>query len=394
MSEISKHRLSFEDYATWLGYAGYASGSVIIPMVLVCMSGELGMDYASGGALHLIRSGVMVVSMMLVGRVAGFFGKTRTLGSAMILISAGLLLCSFASGYWLLAGAIVLIGLGNGFFESLATGFIQDLHAENNPGRYINITHSFWPLGILITVMGAGFFLENGGQWRKLLMIAAAFLVIPALLYLLCLRHKTAAGYYPRAGLSAAPLKNPRFLLFLLALFLAGGSEHCFNFWLPSLIENELDGNGILCGAGVAFFAAGMFIGRFFSGVLVRSKPVILIFSCAVFCAVVSLVIPHIDSQWGLLTILPLLGIATGPLWPNLQYCCVSLLREYDSTTLYILMPLFGIPGCGFLTWLLGLISEYTGLRNGFYIVFGCNLLIAVLIMILTNMQKCKEKTV
>ena len=128
MSENFKLRLSRWDYATYLGYAGYASGSVIIPMVLVAMSGELGMDYAAGGALHLIRSAVMVVSMLLSGWVAGMAGKPRTLGSAMLLIAAGLLVCSFVSGYLPLAGAIVLIGLGNGLFESLATGFAQDLH--------------------------------------------------------------------------------------------------------------------------------------------------------------------------------------------------------------------------------------------------------------------------
>ena len=393
MSENFKLRLSRWDYATYLGYAGYASGSVIIPMVLVAMSGELGMDYAAGGALHLIRSAVMVVSMLLSGWVAGMAGKPRTLGSAMLLIAAGLLVCSFVSGYLPLAGAIVLIGLGNGLFESLATGFAQDLHVGNNPGRYINITHSFGPLGILLAVMGTGLFLENSGQWRIPVMVTAGVLLMPAVLFFGrsgCRELKFSRPVSFR--MSAVPLRDPRFLIFLAALFLAGGSEHCFTFWLPSLIELELAGNGVLCGTGVALFAAGMFVGRFASGICSNVKPSVLIFSCALFCAAVSLAVPQISSKYTLMFILPLLGVATGPLWPNLQYFCCSTLKEYDPTTLYILLPLFGIPGCGFFTWLLGVIGEYTGLRNGFYVVFLCNLMIAVLVLISVKLQDNREK--
>lgn len=392
MSKKSALKLSRFDYATYLGYAGYASGSVIIPMVLVAISGELGMDLASGGALHLIRSGVMIFSMILSGWAAERFGKKSVLGWAMLLIAAGLMLCSTASGYCLLAGAIILIGLGNGFFESLATGFTQDLHADDNPGRYINITHSFWPLGILLTVMGAGIFMEYNGQWRIPVITAAALLLIPCILFL-CRAKKTSSKTQKfQFSKAAAPLKNPRFLIFLAALFLAGGSEHCFTFWLPSMIELELAGNGILCGAGVALFAAGMFTGRLLSGFCGNLRPATQIALCALFCAAVSLAIPQISSKYTLLLILPLLGIATGPLWPNLQYFCTSTLKEYDPTVLYILMPLFGIPGCGFFTWLLGLVGKHTGLRNGFYIVSLCNLMIALLVWISVKLQDKKEK--
>lgn len=392
MSKKFVLKISRLDFATYLGYAGYASSSVIIPMTLVAICGELGMDLASGGALHLIRSGVMIFSMILSGWAAERFGKKITLGCSMLLISAGLMLCSAVSGYSLLAGAIILIGVGSGFFESLATGFTQDLHADGDPGKFINITHSFWPLGILLTVMGAGIFMEYNGLWQIPVMTVAVFLLLPCILFLY--RSKSVSNVTQKFQLNKAaePMKNPRFLIFLAALFLAGGSEHCFTFWLPSLIELELAGKGILCGAGVALFAAGMFTGRMISGIFGNLRPASQIALCSLFCAAVSLTIPQISSKHTLLLILPLLGIATGPLWPNLQYFCTSTLKEYDPTVLYILMPLFGIPGCGFFTWLLGLVAKHTGLRNGFYIVFLCNLMIALLVWISVKLQDRKEK--
>ena len=392
MSSLKLHPSS-GDSAIWLGYAGYASGSVVLPMVLVAMSGELGFDLASGGALHLVRCAVMMISMAMSAWLAGLWGKHCALGVSMMLISAGLAACSVSSAYWMLAGAIVLVGLGNGLFEGLATGYAQDLHIDDNPGRYINITHSFWPLGILLTVMGAGIYLEYGGSWRFLVLMPCVFLLVPALLFFYgsSQRHRPMSSGMPEHS-AGTPLSSIRFLLFLCALFLAGGSEHCFTFWIPSLIELELSGKGIMCGVGVALFAAGMFVGRFLSGVLPFFKPSTLVVVCALFCSSVSLSIPRVESKNTLLLILPLLGIGTGPLWPSLQYCCASTLREYNSTRLYVLMPLFGIPGCGFFTWLLGLIGERAGLRAGFYMVFGCNLLIAILLMLLNKIQNARTK--
>ena len=258
MLKKSALKLSRFDYATYLGYAGYASGSVIIPMVLVAISGELGMDLASGGALHLIRSGVMIFSMILSGWAAEHFGKKAILGCSMLLIAAGLMLCSAASGYCLLAGAIILIGLGNGFFESLATGFTQDLHADDNPGRYINITHSFWPLGILLTVMGAGIFMEYNGQWRIPVITAAALLLIPCILFLCRAKKSSSKTEKFQFSKAAAPLKNPRFLIFLAALsgsalllwhsreiyfegksFIPSFTPHAGEFWGRSITPDE-----------------------------------------------------------------------------------------------------------------------------------------------------------
>ena len=53
-------------------------------------------------------------------------------------------------------------------------------------------------------------------------------------------------------------------------------------------------------------------------------------------------------------------------------------------------MPLFGIPGCGICTFLLGLIGEKYGLRTGFFLVFGCNLVIAALITLHLKMESKK----
>ena len=378
------------DWAVFSGYAGYAASTAVIPMILVPMGQELKFDLASGGALHLVSRVVMVVSMLLAGAASKRFGKNAVLSFSILLIAAGLTICGTAGDYLFLIVALVVTGLGSGFFESLATGFIQDQHAGKDAGRYINITHSFWPLGILLTGLGAGAWLQCGWSWQLLLFTLAGLLLIPVILFRL--KSGASAGNpVPEFKWKefCLPLKNPRFILFLAALFLTGGSEHCLTFWTPSYIASEYSGQGFICGSGVALFVAGMFIGRAGSGLL-KVRPDHLVIVCGVLAALAAPLIPLLHSAWLLLILLPFLGIATGPLWPSLQYCCTSSLKQYNPTLLYILMPLFGIPGCGICTFLLGLIGEKYGLRTGFFLVFVCNLVIAALITLHLKMESKK----
>ncbi len=388
-----KLRLGSQDWAACLGYAGYAAGSAAIPMILLPMSRELGFTLTSGGGLHLIRSVLMVLSMSLAGLAAHRFGKRNVLGCALLMIACGMVVCGIAPSYVFLLLALLLAGFGNGLFESLATGYVQDCHLPEDAGRYITLLHSFWPLGILITGLCAGTWLENHLNWHWIPFAIAAFLLVPAV-WLIAKRQpqSKAALSHMNSKQILELMKSPHFLMFLAALFLAGGSEHCITFWTPSYMATEFsNGDGFLSGSAVAVFVTGMFIGRAGTSVLCHLRPERLIIGSAVVGAVLALMMPGIHSPWILLALLLVLGMATGPLWPSLQYCCVSSIKEVDSTLLYILMPLFGIPGCGVCTFLLGLIAEHFGLRSSFCLVFVCNMSIAVLLALHMKLNTNKE---
>ena len=251
---MEKNGIKFNslDWAVFLGYTGYAASSAVIPMILVPMSRELNLNLASGGALHLISRCIMILSMMMAGTAARRFGKKCVLGSALVIIAAGLAVCGSAFDYTLLASALLVMGLGSGFFESIATGFMHERHLGANAGKYINITHGFWPLGLLLTGLGAGAYLQwGGGSWKTLLFVLSGAMLIPVLLFLTGKENHTAQPIPEFKWREVCkPLKNPRFILFLAALFLAGGSEHCLTFWTPSFIASEYSGKGFFCGSG------------------------------------------------------------------------------------------------------------------------------------------------
>ena len=148
------------DYAAFAAFFAYAAGSVVVPVALVSLARDLGFSLehggmSAGGALHLGRTLSMVAAMLLCGFAAGRWGKRWTLGTSTALMGAGVLLCALAPGYGVLLFALALAGLGEGVIEGLATPFVQDLHTDE-PGRYINFAHSFWSIGVLVTVLYRG----------------------------------------------------------------------------------------------------------------------------------------------------------------------------------------------------------------------------------------------
>ena len=388
------------DLANFFGFGSYAACSVAIPMVLVALARDLhfplsGGGMAAGGALQLGRSIPMVGSMLLSGFAAGRFGKRRSLGGALLLMSIGIMLAALAPAYLPLFGAICIAGFGEGVLEGLATPFIQDLHPDE-PGRYINFTHAFWSVGVVGAVLAAGALLAAGLNWRWVLAGCSVLTLIPALFYLLpSKKHFPAERKSAKAVFShaAEALRLPRFWVFFAAMFLAGGGEFCLTFWAASFIQLDYAASAWMGGLGTAFFAGGMILGRMGSGVLVRQERLpLLILLCSVIGTLAGLFPPFLSGLAPLFAVLFVLGIVTGPFWPSIQSCCVTRLSGADSTTLYILLSCAGVPGCGIFAWLMGVAGNRFGLRASFLLVPFCYAGIGLLILVDEWFRRLEER--
>ena len=269
------------DYAAFISFFSYASGSVVVPVVLVFLARDLGFSLengglSAGGALHLGRTITMVASMLLCGFLAGRWGKRRTLGWSVVLMGLAMGLCALAPSYGILFLALMIAGTGEGVIEGLATPFVQDLHPKE-PGRYINFTHAFWSIGVLVTVLVTGALLSLGVSWRFIIGAMTIFAASGALTLLLPARKGHAYPEYPEpihwktvSAHAVAILKIPRFWLFFAAMFVAGGGEFCLTFWAASYIQLSFTPAAWAGGVGTACFAAGMVLGRTGWGYLIK----------------------------------------------------------------------------------------------------------------------------
>ena len=371
------------DYASFTGYMIYAACTMVIPVYLIGMSRSLDFSLAGGGMIHFCRSMFMLAAMLSCGYAASRFGKARPLGTGLLIVGAGMFAVACAPTYGMLLAAVALAGFGKGFFESLVTPFIQDRHAGNQPGRYINLTHAFWSIGVVLSVTAASAAIHFGVPWRPVMAVCGALTLIPGLLFLCGPKEVRSAA--PGTGVFKAAvglLSEGRFLLFLLMVFLAGGSEHCLLFWTPSFIGRELGGGALMCGAATVCFASGMIAGRLGAGVFVPQNRLFLMLICAALTGVCAGIFPvFIRSAAPMFVMMFILGAATGPLWPSVQSYCADRLKKSDPTLMLILLPCVGIPGCGFFPWIMGIAGKYVGFRASFMMVPLCHLLLLALLL-------------
>ena len=371
------------DYAAFLTFIAYAAGSVIFPVVIPDLARELNFPLDDGGmgaagALHTVRSGAMVCSMICSGFLAARFGLRKTILPGLFLMSGAVAAAIFAPGYGFLLAVMLFAGLGEGALEALATPFVQELHRDDEPGRYVNFAHGFWSVGVALATVGAGVMLNFNISWKSALL-TVALCGVPGIVCLLIPSHKEMAklgavkGQAPAEVLknSFAILRNRRFYLYFFAIFFAGGGEWCLTFWVPSFIRLVHNGSAFVSGAAMALFAFGMVIGRMFSGMLVPQKylPQLLL-SCGVFSILAGILVPFAPGVWTVCVLVTLCGVGVGPFWPSIQSVCVDKLK-LDSTLTYIILSCAGIPGCGIFTWLQGALGDvgFIGLRYSFLLM-------------------------
>lgn len=378
------------DYAACSTFLMYSFCSMVIPMCLVPLAIDLGFPLADGGmalggALQLGRSIPMVVAMVFCGFASGIWGKRRTLGYSILMMAAGIMLASVAPGYGILFLALVVSGLGEGVIEGLVTPFVQDIHPDE-PGRYLNLSHSFWSLGVVALTLTAGGLLYAGVSWRYIVFTVGLLTMIPTILYLWPSKkiaypdHQDKVHWTEVIQKTKDILKVKRFWLFFVAMFFAGGAEFCLTFWCASFIQIEYGGAAWAAGAGTAIFATGMFVGRIISDYYVRQNGLnVLLLILSAMGLVISIFFPFLYSLNILFVLLFLSGVTMGPFWPSILSDGDRRVKG-DTTMIMILFSCAGVPGSGFFATMIGVVGDAVGLRMSFFLVPLCMAIVLVVL--------------
>ena len=389
------------DYASFLIFIAYAVGSVVFPVVIPDLAKELNFPLESGGmgaagALHAVRSGAMVVSMIISGFLAARFGLRSTILPGVILMSGAVAGAVVAPSYGFLLMIMIFAGLGEGILEALSTPFVQELHRDDEPGRYVTFSHGFWSVGVALATVGVGVLLSYNCSWRIALTIAALcgvpgiiLLILPsrdAQIRLNSAKRQSAGEVICNSG---QILKCGRFWFFVAAIFFAGGGEWCLTFWIPTFVRLAHGGSAFAAGVAMALFAFGMMLGRMFSGMWVAERfQFRLLMITGITTCVIGSLLPFAPDVFTVCVLVTLAGISVGPFWPNIQCLCVNELKM-DSTLIYILLSCAGIPGCGIFSWLQGAVGDirWIGLRHSFFLMP-----LSILIMTVVLALACRRR--
>lgn len=390
------------DFAGFSAFIMYSICSFSIPLLIVGIGRELDFPIddggmSSGGGLHMIRSGAMMITLLICGWLAALWGKRVTMGSSIIMLGLGMLCCAFSQAYWMLLPGLLIAGLGEGVCEGIATPFVQDLH-PNAPERYVNIAHSFWSVGTALAVLVSGGLLALGVNWRVILGVIGVLTLLSSLGFLW---KENPRRPYPESGTkidfrsimkqSAAIVAVPRFWRCCLAMFFGAGAEFGLTFWSAAYIELNFRTGAWVAGLGTGVIALGMFTGRTIFGYYAKPgylRYILLLSSLLTIplTIILALLKPGMMPDAMLFTLLFTLlfacGVGIAPYWPTTQVYGVNAMPELDSTLLYVYFSAMGIPGCGFFTWLMGVTGDRWGLTGAIMVVPCCLLIFAAMIFI------------
>jgi fucose permease len=370
----------------------YAASATITPICLVLVVREFSLSLSAGGGLEVARSVLITAILLLSPWMAGHFGKALSLGVSALVVSLGTVLYALAPNYGFLLLALALIGTGGGVLEGLINPLVQDVAPPRQSGRWLNAVNGFWSVGVLFTMLGAGEWLTRGGAWRAPVLGIGLAGLVASVGFIWAWRAlprpvSTSPGEVWRA--TRGVLSARGFWIFVPMMFFAGAAEGAFTFWSASFAQLEFAGDPRAGGVATACFAAGMIAGRFAASVWVPQAALcrLIMVSAALGVGVAGLA-PFVGNLAWFYAVLTAAGLCTACFWPSIQGYAADRVKG-DSTVLFILLSVAGIPGFAAASWLLGALGDELGLRLAFVAV--APMFLGVLGLLLVERRRVAE---
>ncbi len=187
--------------------------------------------------------------------------------------------------YWVLWISMLLMGIAWGCVEATINPLITALYPTKKTEK-MNILHAWWPAGIVI---GGLLALALDGAdigWKtkiSLLFIPSVLIIIMAARMTFPMTERAAAGI-SWADMMKEVYRSPSFLIWIVAMFLAAGSELAPGQFVDLVLTNTVGMRGILL---LVYVSAIMFVMRHFAGFIVHKiSPVTLMAICSVLTAI------------------------------------------------------------------------------------------------------------
>jgi len=337
--------------------------------------------------METARNFLIFAALLLAGFFALRWGKKRFITSGQYMLAAGLLMASYSQNYFMFVASLMIIGIGGGFTEALINPLVIDIHPEDS-GKYMNITHAFFPIGVMVSALLFGELLTLGYSWRVMFRIAAVGALAMGVFFNSS-RFPTATANEDSAwSLIIKILRLRGFWLFAAAIFFGAGVESAFTFWSRSYVEIYFKNVPRAGAVAVMVFAGSMAAGRFLVAKLSEKMSLKMIMICsAVLGAAVSVIIPFASNLIWFYTLLAFAGIAASCFWPSILAEASNCLK-INPTMLFVMLSCVGIIGFGLTPWIMGVIGDYAHLKIGFFIIPVFFLILVLLFIIEWRMTR------
>ncbi len=314
------------------------------------------------GALAAAGS-IGFLSVLPAGILADTLGKKKIVVAGLAVVVTGTVVAGLSSSFPLLLSALILAGVGHGFFEGSINAFISDIYRDK-PGFALNALHSTWGVGGFLGPLLVGFIISSFGLWQPA-FLAAGSIVAATIIPMVATSHRLPPSteshpqHRPTVRLNVS-------LSLVLALFLIWGAELSINSFLPLFLQSERGFDSVTASASLSMLFVALTLGRAvwsISSDRLGLYPTIKI--TAAIAAALILLAAAIPAQLAAITLFMLAGFFFASVVPTILALAAreAGLRSASATGFILLIASTGgivIP------WSIALISGATTLFTGF----------------------------
>jgi fucose permease len=350
----------------------------LLPVFLTAIAVELGkgtpLSAEQLGRVGAVTFTGLVGGILVTGPLADRWGARIFAVGGNVLIALGLLALRWTTDYPMLLGAAFLGGVGAGILDMILSPIVSSLIRGESQTTALNVLHSFYCIGAIMTILAGALALRFSLSWRNLALVLFPMpIVVGIALCLLPMPSLIEAG---RTRIrTRALVRQAFFLLTVITIFLGGATELGMAYWLPAYAEKSLGYAPWTAALAFLGFSVAMTVGRL--GIMLLPKTVGAITLMLVCCLASTVLFPiaSFAPNPGLaVAACILVGLTGSCLWPTTL--AVAADRYPDGgATMFALLGALGNFGGIFMPWLVGVVADHWGLRWGLATATFCPLL-------------------
>lgn len=335
---------------------------------------DLKISYSTGGTILLgVFLGFMAATLT-TGLLADAAGHKTVLVLAGVSMALGVTSFSSLSNPLLLTISTAMLGFGLGSLELGCNALIVELHPDDK-ARKLNLMSVMHGMGSMLAPLYAGWLLSSGSSWRN--VYRWDLILIGLLLaYFLLVRFpptqntKSEKIDFHQLGRAAA---TPEMIGFYAAISFYVAIELGLASWMVEFLQRERGASVASSTQALSVFFGlimlGRFVGSFFVDRVGHLKSILLAALAASLCAGLGLFGPS-----KLTFLLPASGFFLSIIFPTITAAASEGHQKNLNTILGLLFTFAGFGGL-LGPWLVGLTSDFAGLKFG----FGLNVLFGLL---------------
>jgi fucose permease len=249
-------------------YFGFTTLGFILSMtspMIESIRSDIAMNYTRAGTVLTGQFMGAFLTIMLGGYLADRFGKKPFLIAGSVFITAGLMMCVWASSFPMLFAACLITGVGTGSYEVGINALVAD-NMGTGSGKAMNYLHFFFGVGAIAAPVAVTSLFAIGTHWRTVFMIA---ILLPVIFSVLLAPQKVGnAKTHPADTSNTTIYRNGTLWLFGFVIFVYVGIETATCGWIPSFWKQVGQGSVVPYTIIASVFWGTLTAGRLVCGLI------------------------------------------------------------------------------------------------------------------------------